>query len=128
MSNLFKLEKSFVLPSHLCNRRIEIWSARLRHVGQLALQMCLNLENNSLQGDGIKIVLFERMRNEERTNPAERRRPDCYASIRYSLGFLPLNCALAILNIGPVQRRPFRIVRGNILLAQQNRLLFKRAK
>src|ERR1700751_6136262 len=90
--------------------------------------MSLNLEHDSFQGHGIKIVLFERMRNKEGTNPAERLRPDCYASIRYSLGFLQLNCDLALLNFGPVQRRPFRIDRANIFLAQQNRLFFERSE
>jgi hypothetical protein len=32
MSDLFKLEKSFILAGHLRNRRIEIWSARLWRV------------------------------------------------------------------------------------------------
>jgi hypothetical protein len=34
--------------------------------------MCLNLEYNSFQGNGIEKVPFERLRNKEGTNPAER--------------------------------------------------------
>src|SRR5262249_18467622 len=123
-----KPEESFIFTSHLRDWRIEVWPSRLRDICRFALQMSLDLKHYGFQRDGKKKVLLERLRQQERANPLQCGCLDCHTPFRYSLRFLEPNRYLTILNSGPVQPRSFRVVGPDILLAQQDWLLFKRSE